>query len=117
MNADAMSQKIGALAAVALTFTMTTAGIAQTDRYDRRIVVRNMSDSTIERFHATNTGIERWGRDHLGRDVLRPGQETTIDLNDGSGYCRFDFLTMTDGGQRIVRRNVDVCTASSYTLR
>ncbi len=70
MNANVMLKRFGASAAAALTLMMTTAGMAQTDRHDRRVVVRNMSDTTIQRFHATNTGTNRWGRDHLGEYVL-----------------------------------------------
>ncbi len=83
---------------------------------DRRIRLINESSQTIEKFHASNVGRTGWEEDVLGRRVIRPGQSLVINLNDGSGYCRFDFLTVMANGTKIEKRNVDVCKLETYRI-
>ena len=40
-----------------------------------------------------------------------------INIDDGSGACRFDFLSVLEGGRRIEQRNINVCEISTYTVR
>jgi len=37
-----------------------------------------------------------------------------INIDDGSGYCQFDFKAVFDDGDELVRKKVDVCKISSY---
>ena len=106
--------KSAALAAVAGAALLV--GQASADTYDRRIVLVNNSSQVITHFYASNVGANDWQEDILGRSTLRPGQQARINLNDGTGYCRFDFRTVTQSGEEIVRRGVNVCAVSSYTL-
>jgi hypothetical protein len=71
---------------------------------------------TIVEFHASNIGRDSFEEDILGRRVVRPGESVVINLDDGSGYCKFDFLTVMRSGQRIIKHNVDVCQISSYRI-
>jgi hypothetical protein len=83
---------------------------------DRRIRLINESRQTIVEFHASNVGRSGYEEDILGRRVVRPGESVVINLDDGSGYCRFDFLTVMRSGQKITKRNVDICRISSYRI-
>jgi hypothetical protein len=57
---------------------------------------------------------ESWEEDILGDDVLRPGQDVNINIDDGTGHCKYDFKAVFDDGQSLVKHNIDVCQISSY---
>jgi hypothetical protein len=84
---------------------------------DRKVELVNASRTTIVEFHASNANRSSYEEDILGKDVLEPGQSITIDIDDGTGACKFDFLTVMQGGRKIERRDVDVCEISTYTIR
>lgn len=67
-------------------------------------------------FHASNVGTETWEEDILGRDVLRPGQSMLVDINDGTGYCRFDLRATFSDGDRVVRRRFNVCHETTWRV-
>src|SRR5690349_16057822 len=73
---------------------------------DRRIWLVNDSGRTIEKFHASNINRRGWEEDILGDRVLRPGQRIRINLDDRSGQCMFDFLTVMANGTKIEKRGV-----------
>ena len=93
-----------------------TAVPAQADRQDRRIRLINASSETIQEFHASNTSRSKWEEDILGRRVLPPGASVIINLDDGSGACRFDFKTVMESGRSLVKRNIDVCRLETYRI-
>lgn len=84
--------------------------------YDRRMVVVNESKRVIREFYATNSGVNVWGRDLLGQNVIHPGQRYIFNFDDGSGFCMFDFRAVLDNGQPIERYRVNVCEYASWTL-
>jgi hypothetical protein len=85
--------------------------------YDRHIELENRSHTTIVGFYASNIGTNEWQEDILGSDMLRPGYRIRLDLDDGSGYCHFDFMTVFRDGTKVVRNDVNVCSLDVYTLR
>lgn len=84
---------------------------------DRRVEVINASNREMREFYASNAKRGSWEEDILGEDVLPPGRSVTIDIDDGSGACRFDFLAVLDGGRKVEQRNVNVCEVSRFTVR
>jgi hypothetical protein len=84
--------------------------------YDRHVEVVNRSSETITGFYASNVGAETWEEDILGNRVLPPGYQIRVNLDDGSGYCHFDFKTNFRDGTSVIRHNVDVCAITQYTL-
>ena len=91
-------------------------GHANADSYSRRIVLVNHTFDVITNFYASNVGTNDWQEDILGNSVLLPGDSVRINLDDGTGYCRYDFMTVTEAGAVIVRPNVNVCELASYAL-
>lgn len=85
-------------------------------RLDRRIRLINGSSEVIQEFHASNTGRSRWEEDILGRRVLQPGASVVINLDDGSGFCKFDFKTVMESGRVMVKRNIDICQLETYRI-
>jgi hypothetical protein len=55
--------------------------------------------------------------DILGRNVLPSGRSIVINIDDGSGSCRFDFLAVLEGGRRVEQRDFNVCRGSRFVVR
>jgi len=104
---------ISMIAGAAL-FGMTAVSVA--DTYDRHVELDNQSDSTITQFFASNVGTDNWQEDVLGSYVLPPGYHVRINLDDGTGYCHFDFKTIFRDGSTVVRHDINVCAVTKYTL-
>jgi hypothetical protein len=94
-----------------------SAGAQSRDRFDRRMVIVNESRLVIREFYATNSGVNRWGRDLLGQSVIRPGQRYVFNFDDGTGYCLFDFRAVLENGRAIERYRVNVCENVSWTIQ
>ncbi|WP_245965255.1 hypothetical protein [Paenirhodobacter hankyongi] len=82
---------------------------------DRKLTVYNKSGYTITEFYGSNSGSNNWEEDILGKDVLPPGGSVTIDFNDGTGYCMFDFLVKFEDGDEMTDK-IDVCTVGTYNI-
>ena len=89
----------------------------QASAYNRHVDIVNEADQAIAEFHASNVGQDMWGPDLLGPYSLVPGDAIDLNFDDGTGYCRFDFLTVMEDGSRLVRPRVNVCEIASYTIR
>jgi hypothetical protein len=101
-----------ALAAVA-----TLAGAAAAPalaQENRRVKIINETGFTMVRFYASNVSRNNWEEDILGQAVLRNGQSVTVNIDDGTGACRFDFKAVFDDGDELVRNDINVCRISSY---
>jgi hypothetical protein len=99
-----------------LTFLTLFFASANAFALDYRINLINNTSENIDRFYASNVGTDSWEEDILGVSILRPGRYVTINLYDGTGMCRFDFKTVMEDGQVLIRRNVNVCGITDYTI-
>jgi hypothetical protein len=53
--------------------------------------------------------------DILGVDVLANGDTVEVNIDDGTGKCRFDFKAVFQSGAELVRNNINVCQISTFT--
>lgn len=81
----------------------------------------NRSSRTLVEFYADYPTQREWGDDILGRDVLAPGESTTITIGNAHEDCRYDFLGVlgpsddgTVGRGELIQTNVEVCDGGSY---
>jgi hypothetical protein len=107
------STVVGALAFAAVAGA--TAGSAMADRYDRHVTFVNHYDASLMYLYATHVDQTSWGYDHLGQYVVDPGYEITVNLNDYSGYCRFDILAEFADGSTETYWGVNVCEVGEVT--
>jgi len=84
--------------------------------YDRTVRLVNDTGRTIIEFYASNVGTDSWQEDILSDYVLSPGRSTLLDLDDGTGYCVFDFKTVFRDGTSVIRRRVNVREVGAYRL-
>ena len=105
---------VSALAACCLfaAATITAASAA-----DRHVDIINKTGLAITEFYASNTGTDDWEEDILGLDVLENGETVNVNIDDGTGKCRFDFKAVFQNGQELVRKNINVCEVGSFTYR
>jgi hypothetical protein len=103
----------GSLAA-AMACGMLLAGPAQA--LDRKVTIINNSGLTVSYFYGSNVGTTFWEEDLLASDVLSDGASVLVDFDDTTGYCRFDFRAIFDDGTEIVKKDVNVCEISTFTI-
>jgi hypothetical protein len=93
------------------------AGVASdAEAHDRRVRIINASSYDIYEFYASNTGTNSWKEDILGRNILPAGSSVVIDIDDGSGYCRYDFLAVFEDGDEVISGSNNVCQLAQFTF-
>jgi len=102
------------VASLALVFL--AAGVMNASALDRRVKINNTSSYDIIEFYASNTGTDSWEEDILGEDILPSGQSVMVNIDDGSGYCKFDFLAVFEDGDQVVQPDNNVCEISTFTI-
>jgi hypothetical protein len=113
---NVFSRALIGLAMSGLVLASCTDGTSSGSSADRHVTINNNTGSTISRFYGSNAGSNSWEEDILGADVLPSGSSTTINFDDGTGYCTFDFKAVLSDGRAIVESGVDVCTTSAVTF-
>lgn len=100
--------------AVVLALAITAIGVADAAALDRRVRINNNSSYDIVEFYASNKGSRSWEEDILGREILKAGGTVVINIDDGSGYCKYDFLAVFEDGDELVKYNNNVCELSTF---
>jgi len=100
------------VAAVAAVSFLSVTGARSEE--DRHVVIINETNHTMVHFYASNTAENTWQEDILGDDVVPPGKDVRINVDDGSGHCKYDFKAVFDDGDALIRRNINVCEIRTY---
>jgi hypothetical protein len=108
-----MKMRLFPAVAPALLIALLTGGAAHAA--DRKVEIVNKTGMSLTHFYASNTGTRSWEEDILGRDVLADGESVTVDINDGTGACKFDFKASFENGGSLEKTGIDVCVISTYT--
>jgi hypothetical protein len=109
-----MTIKTASIAALSLlAFALPASGALALDRHVR---VTNDTSYTIREFYASNVGSNNWEEDILGREMLEPGQTININIDDASGYCKYDFRAVFEDGGEAIKQRVNVCEISRFTF-
>lgn len=81
---------------------------------DRRVRVNNQTSVDIVAFFASNKGENSWQEDILGSEILTSGSSVTINIDDGSGYCKYDFRAVFADGDDLIKYDNNVCEMSEF---
>lgn len=104
----------------AAAMTLATALFALTNSaamaMERKVTINNQTSFVIVEFYASNTGTADWQEDILGSDVLAAGDSVVINIDDGSGYCKYDFLAVFDDGDELVSSDNNVCELDEFNF-
>jgi len=92
------------------------------DSSDRHVEVVNKSRLAITGLAVSVDGLDDHDGsaigddDILGPNVLPPGYHVRINLDDGSGRCRFDFKVRLSDGRIVATHDFDVCSHGAYNV-
>lgn len=84
---------------------------------ERRVLVINETSQTIVSLYATNITTEHWGPNLFNLGMLSAGDLASVNVDDGSGQCRFDLKIVLSNGIETVRHDVDVCNSFAWVIR
>jgi hypothetical protein len=110
----ACSRTINRVLGVTLLALTFGAGVSAQAEEDRRVRIINETKHTMMRFSASNVGQTSWEEDILGQSTLAPGSSVVINIDDGSGYCLYDFKGVFDDGDEVIQNRIDVCKIESF---
>lgn len=48
--------------------------------------------------------------------MLKPGQSITLNMDDGTDTCVFDFKGTFADGEKLVKNNVNVCKVGEFAF-
>ena len=114
MTMATIGRRISLAVATLMTLTVLSFGPAHADDQDRHVKIVNDTDSTMVHFYASNVAVTDWQEDILGQAVLKPGQSVTINIDDGTGHCKYDFKATFDDGTSTIKQGIDVCHVGTY---
>lgn len=100
----------------ALVLSILALGTIDASALDRRVRINNKSSYDIIEFYASNTGSKSWEEDILGRHILPAGSSVVINIDDGSGYCKYDFLAVFEDGDEVTSANNNVCELRQFNF-
>ena len=100
----------------ALALAILAIGVVDAAALDRRVRINNRSSYDIIEFYASNTGSRSWEEDILGRNILPSGSSVVINIDDGSGYCKYDFMAVFEDGDEVVSNDNNVCELSDFNF-
>ncbi len=106
-----MNKITSMVAAAAILFSIGAASAA-----DRRVLIINHTKRPIVQVLGSNVGEQRWEYDFLGSDVIDAYDQAIVNINDGSGYCKFDLKAIDSTGGAAVHWNMNVCTTNTWHL-
>ncbi len=107
---------LAALGSLIVLATSTAASSDCDDGKDRRIRITNDTSYSLTQLYGSNVGADDWEEDVLGNRVLKPGQSVTVNFDDGSCYCNFDFKAVFSDGTSTIKRRYNVCESSGWRI-
>ena len=81
---------------------------------NRHVHIHNNTSVVMSEFYASNVGAKDYEENILGSDVIEAGDSWDINIDDGTGYCRYDFLAVFDDGSKAKKDHVNVCEVSDF---
>ncbi len=84
------------------------------DGKNRRVQMVNDTSTDITRLYGSNIGAESWQEDVLGDAILKAGRSVTVNWDDGSCYCNYDFKAVYRDGTNSIKNGVNVCQIASF---
>jgi hypothetical protein len=111
-----MKLNVRAIAAGALAACLASVVSAQAE--DLVFTLTNGTNSVLNEFYTSPTGVDNWEADVLGRDVLNPGESATVTIADGRSVCNYDmrFEFTEESDLDTTTDTQDLCALGAYTI-
>jgi hypothetical protein len=95
---------------------LQTSTVPSASALDRHIQIINNTRVVIIEIYLAQVGTDRWQKDLLNDDILEPANSVFLQIDDGTGYCRFDMKTVFDDGTSMIHRNVNMCRMEGFAI-
>lgn len=99
---------------VAFACSVFAASFAAAQTQDRRVTIINETSFDIVKFQGSNVGTDNWEENIFDGSYLPPGASVSVNFDDGSGYCKFDFRAEFSDGEVLVKNGIDVCKLGHF---
>ena len=105
-------------AALLILFSLTAVA-SNTLADNRNVVVTNNTSYTMTEFYASASSASTWNTSEnlFAGQTLAPGQQATININDGTQNCTYDLMAVLYGAtQYTYSYSVNTCSGGSWTI-
>jgi hypothetical protein len=104
--------------AAVTTLAALLASVVTSQAEDLVFTLTNSTNSTLERFYTSPTGVDQWEDDVFGQDVLSPGDSIEITIADGRSVCEYDmrFEFSEDSDLDTTEDTQNLCEMGSYQI-
>ncbi len=103
-------------AVLAVSAFATICAFSSVSAANREVTIINKTRVALVEFYASSVGTNDWEEDILGQDILNPGESVDIDIDDGSGACRYDFKGVFKDGDSVVKNRINVCEVGEFSF-
>ncbi|MCF6303791.1 MAG: hypothetical protein L3J33_00265 [Rhodobacteraceae bacterium] len=86
------------------------------DGRNRVVDIVNRTNAPIQQFYASKSGQRSKGQDLLMGSAIGPDGYRTLNFNDGSRTCIFDFIAEFPNGTELRRDGINVCEEVAWTV-
>jgi hypothetical protein len=80
----------------------------------RRLTLVNGFSRTVQEVYLSPADSDEWGEDALGEQVIAPGARLAVAMEGG---CQADLRIVFDNSSAEERRDIDICTYGTISLR
>ena len=112
MNATLLKRAASAALVATALFASSNAALA----LERWVTIVNNTGYTMVAFYASHTDAQSWQEDIFGSDVLPSGYSVNVNMDDGTGYCIFDFKAVFEDGDEVESYDQNICELDTFTF-
>lgn len=84
------------------------------DNKNRHVEMVNDTDTDIISLYGSNIGADNWQEDVLGDSILPAGGKVTVNWDDGTCYCNYDFKAVYRDETITTKNGINVCKISNF---
>jgi hypothetical protein len=109
---------MGNLLAAVLSLCVLFGSAANAEVLDRRIRVHNQTSKRIVEMYASPIDQKDWTNNMIDNTSkwIRAGETKIADIDDGTGYCRYDLRAVRADGAVAEKYDVNVCVLTDWYI-
>jgi len=100
----------------AVAVAVLVASVVPAAALDRHVNIVNKTGFSIVEFYASSVGQDTWEENILGADEVPPGGNVNVNIDDGTGYCKYDLKVVFSDGDEVVKKAMNVCEVGTFTI-
>ena len=103
---------------LAVALFVSLVNFASAEVLDRTIRVHNLTAKRIVEMYASPIDQKDWTYNMIRDqgDWIRAGQTKLADIDDGTGYCRYDLRAVRADGAVAEKYDVNVCVLTDWYI-